>query len=210
MSLGGVTAMKEENVIPDPLLEGLKDGDEAAAVAVFERFARRLIGLARSQLDTRLRQKVDPEDVVQSVFRSFFTRQKEQQFKLTDWDNLWSLLAMITIRKCTNVQMQFGRQARNVRLETRPQASGDSSASSWQALGREPTPAEAAVLTDLVSRLLASLTERERRIVVLSLDGKTPREISDEIDRAERTVRRTLEHFRAKLEKAVLEPASVF
>jgi DNA-directed RNA polymerase specialized sigma24 family protein len=48
--------------------------DEQAARENFDRFARRLIGLARTRLDRRIRQKIDPEDVVQSVFRSFFTR----------------------------------------------------------------------------------------------------------------------------------------
>ena len=34
---------------------------------VFERFSRRLIGLARAHLNGRLQHKVDPEDVVQRV-----------------------------------------------------------------------------------------------------------------------------------------------
>jgi RNA polymerase sigma-70 factor, ECF subfamily len=202
--------MTEANVSAEYLLERLRAGDEVAAAAIFDRFARRLIGLARNHLDTQVRRKVDPEDVVQSVFRSFFTRQRSQQFELTDWENLWSLLAMITVRKCTNVRVRFGRQARNVHLEIAADANGDSSAGGWEALGREPTPAEAAVLADLMERLLTALPERDRRIVALSLEGKTTREISAEINRAERTVRRTLEHFRGKLEKAILEPSTVF
>jgi RNA polymerase sigma-70 factor, ECF subfamily len=200
--------MKDNEPIPDSVLARLQAGDEAVAAAVFERFARRLIGLARSQLDSRVRQKIDPEDVVQSVFRSFFARQKKQQFDLTDWDNLWSLLAMITVRKCTNVQVWFGRQARNIYREARAQAKADSSVSSWQALDRDPTPAEAAALTELVERLLASLSERDRRIVVLSLEGKTVTEICDAIERTKRTVRRTLDRFRHRLQKALLEPQS--
>jgi len=37
--------------------------------ALFEQFAQRLIGLARLHLDARLQHKVDPEDVVQSVYK---------------------------------------------------------------------------------------------------------------------------------------------
>ena len=44
------------------------------------------------------RQKVDPEDVVQSAFRSFFTRQAAGQFDVASWDDLWGLLVVITVR----------------------------------------------------------------------------------------------------------------
>src|SRR5262245_50887646 len=78
----------------------LRNGDETAAAEIFERFTGRLIGLARSRLDQRLQGKVDPEDVLQSVYRSFFVRHRDGKFKLESWDNLWSLLAQITVRKC--------------------------------------------------------------------------------------------------------------
>src|SRR5437870_434016 len=89
---------------PDPdfrqIMERLGRGDPEAAREVFRRFARRLVGLARQRLDARLRQKLDPEDVVQSVFRSFFSRQAGGQFDLDDWDGVWALLTLITLRKC--------------------------------------------------------------------------------------------------------------
>jgi hypothetical protein len=65
-----------------------------------ERFASRLIALARAELDSRIRQKVDPEDVLQSVYKSFFRRHAEGEFDLDGWDRLWAVLATITINKC--------------------------------------------------------------------------------------------------------------
>ena len=60
----------------DDVMGRLRAGDQsAAATEIFQRFARRLIGLARTRLDDRVRSKVDAEDVLQSVFRSFFVRQ---------------------------------------------------------------------------------------------------------------------------------------
>src|SRR5580692_11428902 len=84
----------------DTVMQRLRAGDDEAAADVFRRFADRLIGLARSRLDERLRQKVDPEDVMQSVFKSFFRVQADGKLDLANWDSLWALLTVITLRKC--------------------------------------------------------------------------------------------------------------
>ena len=41
---------------------------------IHDRFVRRLVGLARRQFARRIRTRADHEGVVQSVFRSFFSR----------------------------------------------------------------------------------------------------------------------------------------
>ena len=46
----------------------------------FERFTRRLIGLARRHLDERLQHKIDPEDVVQSAYKSLYIRYGDELF----------------------------------------------------------------------------------------------------------------------------------
>jgi RNA polymerase sigma factor (sigma-70 family) len=192
------------------LLVRVQQGDQAAAAAVFELYKRRLLALARCQLDTRIRRKVDPEDVVQSVFRTYFKRQRDGSVAVKDEEHLWSLLAMITARKCINASVSFRRKKRNADLEVTVEGGGDEVVSSWQAISREPTPEQAAVLTDLIERLVGTLQERDRQIVQLSLEGQTGRAIADTIGRAERTVRRVLENFRTRLEQAVLQPSSVF
>src|SRR5690242_9456367 len=65
----GITPVASEPSFAD-LMARLRAGDDAAAAALFQRFATRLIALARGRLDGLVRRKVDPEDVVQSVFRS--------------------------------------------------------------------------------------------------------------------------------------------
>src|SRR3954465_10170092 len=75
---------------------------DATAPADFEHFPRRLIGLARAHLDARLRHKIDPEDVVQSAYKSFFLRYGEGALGSEGWDGLWGLLTLITVRKCAD------------------------------------------------------------------------------------------------------------
>jgi len=52
----------------------LHGGGDAAAREFFGRFTHQLIALAFRRLDAGLRHKVDPEDVVQSAYKSFFVR----------------------------------------------------------------------------------------------------------------------------------------
>src|SRR5262249_9069517 len=72
------------------------------ARAIFARFTRRLIGLARQHLDGRVRRKIDPEDVVQSAYKSLFLRYGEEALAAEGWDGLWGLLVVITLRKCSD------------------------------------------------------------------------------------------------------------
>ena len=124
----------------DALMERLRRGERQAAEEIFHRFARRLIGLARSRLEPAIRQKVDPEDVMASVFKSFFLRHAGGQFELDDWDGLWSLLTVITLRKCGHKVEHFRAARRDVKREVHaPDTADDSSA--W--LGGRGTRADA-------------------------------------------------------------------
>jgi RNA polymerase sigma-70 factor (ECF subfamily) len=136
-----------------------------AAAQIFERFGRRLLALARGRLGRLLRGKVDPEDVLQSVFQSFFRRQRGGRFDLKDWDNLWTMLAIITIRKCGRQVEHFQARRRDVRKEISPV--GDGLALPWEALAREPTPLEAAVFQDTLEHRMRGLEEPDREILRL-------------------------------------------
>src|SRR5262249_56264835 len=97
---GGKTAMGPESSFAD-VMARLRAGQNDAATQVFNRFAGRLLTLARKQLDPLVLQKVDPEDVVQSVFRSFFVQHGAGRFgDFESWDNVWGMLVVLTRWKC--------------------------------------------------------------------------------------------------------------
>jgi RNA polymerase sigma-70 factor (ECF subfamily) len=183
------------------LIARLQAGDEAAAGRIFHNYARRLIGLARSRLDTRIRQKVDPEDVVQSVFRSFFTRQGGGAYQLEDWDSLWSLLALITLRKCGHHIEQYHAARRDIHREAAVQGPPDRSSAVWEPLGRDPSPSEAAMLVETLEALARELDERDGKILALSLEGFAVSEVSARMGCTERTVYRVLAYIRERLEE---------
>jgi RNA polymerase sigma-70 factor, ECF subfamily len=183
------------------LMARLRIGEGGAAREVFERYARALVALARERLSAGLRKKVDPEDVVQSVYRSFFVRYGAGQFDLEAWSDLWSLLTVITLRKCLNQVKYHQRERRRASREVPLAPRGDDSAAGWEVPDREPTPEEAAVLTETVEGLLRDLGPAEREIIELSLQGHTAPEIKQRLGRSERTVRRVRERVRHRLER---------
>jgi RNA polymerase sigma-70 factor (ECF subfamily) len=183
----------------DGVLERLRAGDDDAAAEIFSRYANRLILLARSRLQGPIRQKVDPEDVTQSVFRSFFVRQAEGQFQLDDWDSLWSLLVRITLRKCGKRTRQLYAGIRDARRETSSIRTNDQSRCVYEAIAREPTPQEAASLTETLEQLVQRLEDTQQQMIVLRLQGYTVKEISREVGRTERSVHRVLAKVRDTL-----------
>jgi RNA polymerase sigma-70 factor (ECF subfamily) len=181
-------------------LARLHGGDDAAAQELFGRFAHQLIGLALRHIDGGLRHKVDPEDVVQSAFKSFFLRYGEGKLDLVNWNSLWGLLTLITVRKCAERAAYHRAERRNSAREVSP-PSGEEAAPGLEPFGREPTPLEAAVLGETVEQLFAGLDEQERPVLELSLQGYSTREISERLGRAERTVRLLREGIRHRLER---------
>jgi RNA polymerase sigma-70 factor (ECF subfamily) len=179
------------------LLDRIRAKDAEAAGLLLQRFTRRLIALARSQLPPWSQSKLDPEDIVQSVYRSFFVRHGNGAFAFDTWDNLWALLSVMTIRKCVNKADYLRAARRDVRREVDLPPDRDLAE---DAIGlREPTPEQAATLSDLVDYLLQGFDERGRAILLLHLEGFTLEEISTRVGRALRTVRRTIERARKRL-----------
>jgi RNA polymerase sigma-70 factor (ECF subfamily) len=192
-----VSAMQDS--FPD-FLARLRSGDDAAARELFERFAHQLISLARRRFTTGLRHKVDPEDVVQSAYKSFFARYGQGNLKVGSWDSLWGLLTLITLRKCSE-RVAYHRAARRDAARELSPPTGDAEVPWLEALSREPTPLEAAELSETVDGLLDSLDEKERPVLELSLQGYSTREISQRLGRAERTIRLLREGVRKRLER---------
>jgi RNA polymerase sigma-70 factor (ECF subfamily) len=182
-------------------MSGVQAGDAAAARRLFDRFAQRLIGLARSRLPAGLRDRLDPEDVAQSVWKSFFRRQGEEPVAFAGWDNVWAWLVFVTGRKC-------GRWAEHFRAQCRDQQREQPSADGWaDACSREPTPEEAAILTETLEALVQRLDGRDRHILELHLQGRSVEQISEAVKLTERSVQRVLKDVRDWLDARATETA---
>ena len=114
---------------------------------------------------------------------------------------------MITLRKCADRAAYYRADKRDVAREAASGAADDSApAVADLLLDREPQPDEAAALAETVEALFRAIDDPdERAILELSLQGHTATEISAQLGRAERSVRRLREHVRKRLERMQTE-----
>ena len=188
------------------------DGErrDRAAARVWREYFPRLLALARKQLDDRLRQRLEPEDIVQSAYKSFCMRQQQGQFELDGRDDLWRLLVHITLQKARNAAKRETRHRRDARREQGANhgQNTDSRSPVWlfeRLEGRDPTPDEAAAFSEEVQRRLDTLPDAAREVALLKLQGHTNEEIAsaDHLDCAVRTVERKLAIIRKRWSEAL-------
>ena len=170
------------------VVQGLIRGDQGAAREVFRRFTRRLTALASRQFSPDFRGMGDPEGIVQSVYRSFFAQNLAKRYEFDDWDRIWGTLAVITVRKCS--RLKRSRRRERAWTEVDPSIAVD----------REPTPAQAAMLTELVTGIYRWLEPEHHAMAEGILAGETAVEIAERLGRSERTVRRLRDKIRGRVE----------
>jgi RNA polymerase sigma-70 factor, ECF subfamily len=182
----------------DDLMVRLRSGDNAAETLVFRRYVRRLIALASRQFAAWIRDRADVENVVLSACKSFFLRNQRGDLDPADWDEIWSLLAMITVQKCTKRRKHLRAARRDAGRDGRSDEASERLA--WLP-DRAPTPEEAAILTETVERLFQAMTPEDRPIVEQILAGYTVAEVAKRLDCSDRTVRRVRQRAKQRLRR---------
>ncbi|MCE9554054.1 MAG: helix-turn-helix domain-containing protein [Planctomycetes bacterium] len=175
-------------------------GEDRAASEIFDRYVRRLIELARQRISSQLARRVDPEDIVQSAYRSFFIHARDGDFVLKRAGDLWRLLAGITLNKLHGQVERHTAGRRDIGRELRFEAGESEYPATLTASTLEPTPDEAAALAEQLDLFMASLSTVERRVLELRLQGETIVQIGTAVGRSQRTVRRLLQQVQARLE----------
>jgi RNA polymerase sigma factor (sigma-70 family) len=185
------------------LLNLWQAGNQEAAQVLFERYADRLVALARRHINQRLARRVDPEDIVQSVFRTFFRRAQAGEIHLYDPDRLCALLARITVHKALD-QISFHRAAkRNVERDADP-GTGDHDPVA-QVLDSEPTPEAINLFIDQLEHFLTKLGSEERQVLEMRMQGYAVEEIAKRLGTYDRKVYRILERIRGLAEQQALD-----
>lgn len=180
------------------LLAQWQSGNEQAATEIFERYVRRLTGLARTHMSEKLQRRLDADDVIQSVFRSFFD--KSDRYVHRRAGDLWRLLASITVNK-VRTQAQFHRAEKRAMDADQSICVGKAeTAVPLQLVARDPSPEEIVTAVEEMELVMGGLEPFQRTIFEERLQGISIEEIAEKTQRSERTVRRCLQQVREELE----------
>ncbi len=183
-------------------IEGLKEGDQMAAQKLWDQYFNRLVRLLGKRLPGHIRRAFDEEDVALSAFKSFCGGVEAGRFpKLSDQDNLWSLLVVIANRKAQAYLRHHNRLKRGG-----GQVLGESAVSPKQedvkpsldqVLQSQPTPEFEAQLIEEYENLLNGLNSEElRTIAEMKMQGFTVDEIAGQLGSTRRTIERRLQIIR--------------
>jgi DNA-directed RNA polymerase specialized sigma24 family protein len=186
-------------------IDRLKAGDPEAAQRLWERYFRRLVGLARKKLRAAPCRAADEEDVALSAFDSFCRGAGQDRFpQLHDRLDLWQLLVLLTARKASDLVQHERRQKRGGGAVLDEAALPDPAGSSAreapleQIEGPEPTPAFAAQVAEECRQLLERLDSPElRSVALLKVEGYGNEEIAARLGCGVRTVERRLRLIRS-------------
>jgi RNA polymerase sigma-70 factor (ECF subfamily) len=184
---------------PEPgavLFQRLAGGDPRAAEAIFQRYAGNLVRVAAEHLNRKLAGRVDGEDVVQSVFRTFFRRSVAGEFTIDSSDQLWRLLVTITLRKARAKARFHTAGVRDACVE----AAGGGEVKPADVASPDPGPEDAAVLVDQIEALLRGLPPLYPELLELRLQGHTVIETAARLGVSRQTVHRALNLLQQRLQ----------
>jgi DNA-directed RNA polymerase specialized sigma24 family protein len=189
-------------------LGNLREGDQAAAQPLWERYFSKLVTVARTKL-RRMRRTTadeDEEDAALSAFNSFCAGAARGKFpQLADRDDLWRLLVVITARKAMAQANRQGRQKRGggrvveeAVLFGHGLGNADGSIAGLERIAADgPTPEFAAMIAEECKRLLDALDDESlKQVAVSRMEGYSNDEIADQLGCARRTVARRLDLIR--------------
>lgn len=180
------------------LLRRIQGGEEEAATQLYLRYAQRLLALAKANTGKDLAARFDPEDVVQSVFRSFFRRASGGCYDVPAGGELWRLLLVLALNKVRGLAVHHRAAKRSVANTVSAHGNdGDI----HRAVSADPEPYR--VLDMVIGQLLETMPAVQRQMIELRIEGRAVGEIADITKRSKRTVERVLQTFREQLAQLI-------
>ncbi|MFN9232826.1 MAG: RNA polymerase sigma factor [Planctomycetota bacterium] len=177
------------------LLRRVRSGEADAATDLYLRYASRLQRLVQGQTSPALARQAGSEDIVQSIFRTFFRRASDGLYEVADSEELWKLFLVISLNKIRKLAEYHGAakrdQARTV--------SGKEYDFAAESVSESDNAAALQTLKLTIDEVLSTLPPEHVEVVQLRIEGHTLPEILEQTGRALRTIERMLKNFREQL-----------
>ena len=178
------------------LIRFARAGDEQSAGELYRRYASRLHGIVTKRSPKEFACRFDADDVVQSVFRTFFEGIRSKFYDVPMDEEIWGLLATLAVNKLRDKLAHHRAAKRSVYLTVADPESALSACA-----GRDSPIASA--LKVMVEDYLAALAPPVRAVVGLRMTGHSIAEIAIETGSNLRAVERTLKATREQLPRLI-------
>lgn len=183
------------------LMARARSGDPEAIRDFVDRFEREVRAMVRGRLPRRLRSRFDSADFVQAVWKSFFSDLTDRPQAFADADHLRCFLAGVVRNK---VHEQYRRLTRTEKYDLAREEHlyirRGGREVVREVVSADPSPSATLQAADRLEQLTAGCTRREIDVLTMRLSGLTLAEIARREGIDERSVRRILAVFRARLE----------
>lgn len=185
----------------------VKNGDSVAANQIWNRYFDRLVRLVRRRMCGQNRVVSDEEDVVLSVFNSFYDAAANGRFPdLTDRDDLWQLLLRMAARKVIDKRRHDLRQRRGGSVRIHSLDETDSQKSALEVIGNEPSPEMVVMMQESVQQFFSHLGVGQLRdLAGAKMEGYSNAELARRFECSERTIERRLHLIREKCQQELLD-----
>ena len=185
----------------------VKAGDSVAANRIWQHYFDRLVRSVRGRMLGQNRVVSDEEDIVLSVFDSFYVAAAKGRFPdLSDRDDLWRLLLRMSARKVVDKHRHDGRQRRGGNVEVHSLDHAGANDSVKEAIGNEPSPEMVLMMQESVEKLFSHLGVGQLRdLAGAKLEGYSNMELAERFGCSERTIERRLHLIREKCQQELLE-----
>lgn len=165
--------MSESELIVDRLVANAEAGDAQALGELLERYRERLRGIVEFRMDSRLRGRLDADDILQEAFVEATQRFRTYTEERTMPFFLW--LRFLTIQKLMQLhRMHLGAQARDadreIAIYSSPHPHATSAVLAAHLLGKQTSPSAAAVRAETrfqVERALNAMEPIDREVLAL-------------------------------------------
>jgi RNA polymerase sigma factor (sigma-70 family) len=176
------------------LLRAIRGGSDEAAEKLYRRYAQRLRALAKAQSSHELARREDVDDIVQSVFGSFFRAASQGLYDVPAGEDLWKLFVVIAMNKIRAKGNYHRAAKRDIRVTSGSEA--------LERVGATELASDDEALASLqlvVDEALEKLPPLTRQMALLRMQGHDIGEIARATSRSYRTVERSLKGFRELL-----------
>ena len=188
-------------------IEQVKQGNSFAANQVWHHYFDRLVKDVRRRLLGHNRAISDEEDIVLSVFDSFYAAAEKGRFPdLADRDDLWKLLLGMAARKVVSKRRHDQRQRRGGDAKHLAIGATSDGEDEIHVIGNEPSPEMVLMMQESVENFFSHLGVGQLRdLAVAKLEGYSNAELAERFHCSVRTIERRLHLIREKCQQELVD-----